>query len=525
MKVTIQSIPDEVLLQIFGYLPSKWDVYSVRLVCRLLGHVGRSALGTKVTFALVPESIARLNEISLHPFFSQHISAITCVTNVFRPFGNIDDWKHSISLAVKHPTDVDVMVWLSEEEWMKSWGHYNALLAAQDAASKFLGTSKGMEIVCSRFTKLQNLKICHYPRGTPPPYHLRSNRSYRFLSRTHCDLRDYFTLPAYELGIFPPRIAVPSVYILGPILRNTSETQLRSLRVDALGIEMFDRETEVWGESDVYSQMMRIGPNLSVLDLCIYVKYDREGWQGFRPAARILANNRAKSFLCAASHLEDIKLKFFSVFHDREYPFYGEIADFWPTERTWPRLRKLRLTNVEVVTYIFMDFLSAHIETLKDLRLKNCLMLDSPQFRRNGRRCVWSDFFIPLVTTFPLTNLSLRGRFKLIKPPGRGLDEDPNLFVNPPTIYAHDVVEGVKVQDRPLTVGRTIEMMVCSGEFDSFLKHEVGGDRELVVKIKQEIIQDLMDYYVLDREGQLSVTIATRHADSYLKSFASGGSF
>jgi hypothetical protein len=218
-----------------------------------------------------------------------------------------------------------------------------------------------------------------------------------------------------------------------------------------------------------------------------------------------------------------MKLKFFSVFHDRGYPFYGEIADFWPTEHTWPRLRKLRLTNVEVVTFIFMDFLSAHIETLKDLRLKNCLMLDNPHFRQNGRPCVWSDFFIPLVTTFPLTNLSLRGRFKLIKPPGRGLDENPNLFVNPPTIYAHDVVEGVKVQDRPLTVGRTIETMVCSGEFNSFLQNEVAGDTDLAVKIKQEIIQDLMDYYVLDREGQLSVTIATRHAD-YLKSFASAGS-
>ncbi|CAG9991199.1 unnamed protein product [Clonostachys byssicola] len=523
MEVTIKSIPAEVLLQIFGYLPSKWDVYSARLVCRVLAEVGRSALGTKVTFALVPESIARLNEISLHPFFSQHITAITCVANVFRPFGNIDDFKGAMGLTIIYQTNGNDRIWASEEEWKQSWGHYNALLAAQGAAFKSLEPSQGMEIVCSRFAKLQNLRICHYPRGTPPPYHLHSNRSYEFLSKTHGDLRDYFTLPAYEVGIFPPNIAVPGVHILGPILSNTNADQLRSLRVDALGIEAFDEEREVWFEDNVYPEMLKVGPNLSVLDLCIYVKYDREGWQGFRAANRIMANNRAKSFLSAASQLEDVKLKFFSVSHDREYPFYAEIKDFWPTGHTWPRLRKLRLTNVEMVTYVFMDFLGAHIETLKDLGLKNCLMLDSPQFRQKGRRCIWSDFFIPMVTTFPLTNLSLRGRFKLIKPPGRGLDEDPRLFSNPPTIYAHDVVEGVKIQDRGLTVGKTIEMMACSGEFDSFLEHEVAGDRELVVNIKEEIIRDLMDYYVVDREGQLSVTIATRHAE-YLKSFASGGS-
>ncbi|CAH0036571.1 unnamed protein product [Clonostachys solani] len=515
MEVTLRSMPAEVLLQIFEYLPDKSDVSNARLVCRPLADVGRSALGTKVTFALVPESIARLNEISSHPFFSQHISTIAFVGNVFRPFYNFDDWKRDMTSPVPYPSDLPARFWFSEEEWMESWSYYNMLLAAQGTALRSMEPSQDMEIVCKRFPKLKHLQIRYYSLAFPPPYHLRSNHAFHFLNTRHGDFRGCFTPPSYQVGVFSPKVVIPGVFMLGSLLSTTIETQLKTLWVDALGIEMFNEGGEV------YSHMMRIFPNLLVLDLCIYVKFERDGFQGWRPVTQILANNRIKSLLCAASNLEEVNITYFSVFHDLEYPFYAEIAYFLPTETVWPRLRRLYLTNIEVVTFVFIEFLSAHKQTLEVLGLGDCLMVDSPSLRQNGRHCIWSDFFVPLVTTFPLGTLSLWGRFKLIKPPGRGLAENPNLFSNPPTIYTHDVVEGVEVQGQGLTIGTTIEMIVCLPEFTTFLEHEVGGDKVLAARIKEEIIRDLMDYYVLDREGQNSVVIPTRHTD-YLKSFASG---
>ncbi|VUC32168.1 unnamed protein product [Clonostachys rosea] len=518
IEAPIQSVPAEVLLQVFGYLPSKSDISSVRLVCRLFSDVARSFLGTKATFALVPESIARLDEISSHPFFSQHITTIAFVVNVFRPFDNHREWRHAMSCTLQYPYGTPPEIDHSREDWGQSWGHYRKLLAAQDAAFKSIEPSQEVEIACKRFSKLQNLEIRHYDRATPPPHHLCNNPAFKPLNRRHGDFSGCWALPVYEPGFFSPKLTIPGVYMVSSMLSATSETQLRSLRIDALAMDIFD------GECEVYSQLMKIAPHLSTLDLLIYVKHEQEGFQGWFPNHSVLANKRARRLICSASNLEDLKLGFFSVFHNRGYPFYAEAKSFVPRGQAWPRLRRVYLSNVEVVTFMFMDFLVAHIQTLKVLELGNCLMIDNPEWRQEEQPCIWSDFFIPMVTTFPIEKLSLFGRFKLIKPPGRGLQENPNLFVNPPTIYAHDVVQDVAVQDKGLTVGRTVEMIVSSSDFNSFLEFQVGGNLDLVLKLKEEIIQDLLDYYVLKREKEDSVAIPTRHVD-YLKSYVSGGSY
>ncbi|KAK7223325.1 hypothetical protein V2G26_011328 [Clonostachys chloroleuca] len=467
MAITLSSLPNELILQICKRLASDTDLSNLRLVCRLFGEVGLPALGTRVTFALLPESINRLRDISSDPVFSRHTSSVVCLMNVFYPYSTVRSLKLSMTKPLTSGNHVARDAGLSEDDWAESMMHYNLLLAAQDEAFKALETSQDIQIACRRFNNLQNLHI--RDARSFQPDHLRSNPAYQFLSQRHGDLTHCSVLPAFNFSVFPHKIALPGVYLLSSLLGAFTESQLRTLQVDALALEVFQEE------DDVYSQIRKSIQSLHALKLCIWAASEDDERER---ADRTLSKNRLKKFLCSAPDLEVL-----------EVIFYRE--------------------STHGIAYEGSGF------------RRDCAIVGPPS--QGLQRCFWSDILIPLATTYSLATLSLSGWFTV--PAFVEQDQNQEIRILPAMNMEHDRVKDVK-----LSVGEAIEMASCSKEFNSFLQAEVGRRNDLamdtdgsvieglVTEIKEGIIRDLMDREPVRPTKVVTEVVPTRYSD-YLKLF------
>ncbi|VUC20423.1 unnamed protein product [Clonostachys rosea] len=383
----------------------------------------------------------------------------------------------------------------SEDEWTAFWADYNSLLAAQDEAVKQFEPSQAVDAICRRFINLEHLEV---RESFAPPSHLRSNQAYKNLSSEH-SLTNSYELPYIDTQISLPKLSGPSVYLLGSLLRATSESQLRSLLVDPLAVGVFGGREE----TDDYSQMIRTSRHLRTIKLRLFLTDESEASEG------IISRNRIRSFFCLAPCLEDLELTWEVILNTRTY--HVNIAHILPREYTWPHLRRLRLTNAEFAVPVFLDFLSCHGPTLRTLELEDCALQD-----QGLRQCNWSDIFIPLVRTCSLSKLTLEGRFTLPQSSGQNQAQDED--ATPLQILARDRIGDLR---KPLLhVDRAMDLVICSKEFHSFLHSKEEGCRDSINRIKEGIIQDLMDFDPAERAEELQIDIPTRYVD-YLRSFIS----
>ena len=95
MVFTLASLPIENLHQISRYLSSHSDVSNFCLVCRVFGSVGLDGLAPRVSFVLLPESLARLSDISSHPVLRHHIYTVVCLTDVLPRYSTYEEWKQN----------------------------------------------------------------------------------------------------------------------------------------------------------------------------------------------------------------------------------------------------------------------------------------------------------------------------------------------------------------------------------------------------------------------------------------------
>ncbi|CAG9989516.1 unnamed protein product [Clonostachys byssicola] len=511
MPTTLSSLPNELLLQICKRLASDTDLSNFRLVCRRFGEVSLPALGTRVTFALLPESINRLRDISSDPVFSGHTTTIVCLMSVFYPYTTVKSLKLSMTkpfTSGNHGNHAAHDVGLSEDDWEDSMMHYGQLLAAQNEAFETLEMSQDIQIACRRFTNLQNL---HFREDHFRPDHFRNNQAYQFLSQRHGDLRHCATLPAFNFSVFPHRIALPGVYLLSSLLGAIPESQLRTLQVDALALQVFKEEDEV------YSRMKKGIQSLHTLKLCVWATNEDDEKER---ADQLLSTNRLKNFLCSAPHLEVLEVDINGAFFWTAI-YYANSAYILPRDHTWHRLRRLCLSQVELLTSHFLEFLSFHGHTLEYVGLGDCAIVGPPS--QGLQRCFWSEIIIPLANTYSLANLSLSGWFMV--PPFPMQDPDQEIRVLPAMNMDHD-----RVKDVNLLVGKAIEMVACSKEFLSLLQAGVGRQngltldthrsviQGLVVEIKEGIIRDLMDREPVKPARVETVIVPTRYSD-YLKLF------
>lgn len=121
MAPQLQDLPDELLVEVFGYLP-KSDLKSARLTYTRYGHIGAQWLFQRVYFAPRKAAIDTFLNISANPTFARTVTELvydgrqflidlTCYTPYKKAFDTYcyDHAKKEKALyGVGSPTDVDV---------------------------------------------------------------------------------------------------------------------------------------------------------------------------------------------------------------------------------------------------------------------------------------------------------------------------------------------------------------------------------------------------------------------------------
>jgi hypothetical protein len=515
MRLHLTSLPVEILIQICKYLPTSLHRSVFRLVCRVFSDVGLHVVGSRVTLALMPGSIARLHDISSHAFFRHHTSTLVCLMNIFYPYGNFYDWKKAIMVVEDNEPNASIMVSnakLSNAELDDSWYHYRALCAAQKEAYGALDPWQNVENVCRRFTNLKNIDL----RFSDVPSHIRSNQTYQYLIKRHPGFAKMFEEPALnfnedyysEAGY----IGLPAFRLLRCLLSATSQCPIQSLRVEALAVHAFGGNDE----HICFSLMKKRVYHLRTLELGICIESRRiestyvTSDKALQEARQIMSSDRLRTLLCSGPCLEDVELKHDAELWNRTGFLFAKASNILPRENTWPRLRRLALSQVEIETNPFLQFIGSHAQTLRTLKLQNCEIVPGPG-QLLHEKCRWSDIIIPLATSYHLTTLSLHGVFVTSRNP----IQNQQWGVAPPYIDMHDIV-----QDVDLAVGHALAIVACSKEFENFLLGELAESKALTVEaIKKDIIQDLVGSAPPRLRAPMTVKISTRHVN-YLKSFS-----
>jgi hypothetical protein len=384
---------------------------------------------------------------------------------------------------------------IPDAELEESWTSHQSVLARQERVFKALEHSQEVKTAFRGFTNLRHLKITSCETdgqlGTP---------------QTFKGLFDKCLIRPYSSPFYPSQaldyVGLPSIKplksLLGAALSEGRE--ITSLSVDFLDCQFFDN-TE-----STLDTLCKSTHKLRAINLGICLGGPDEDSNPWPDAKRALSTDGLKNFLSSAPNLEEIELLFDLPPFE---PYIANTANIFPLEITWPGLRRIMLSGVEIHPTSFLDFLRSHSQTLKSIELSNCNLVPAhpashsvtqSQVRPQVR---WSDVFIALSDLPYLTTLSLSSRFFSCPIPG----------FDAPHLRMSD-----SVKDLELNIGEALEMLACSKKFDDFLNREADCKSLDAATIKRLIIEDLVDHIPIRSEPPRDVEIPTNFS-SYMKQF------
>lgn len=479
MAIALNSLPLEILDQICRSLPRHRDVSNFRLVCHRLADVGLSALLPRLTIQLFPESLDRLCDIASDPVLKHHVFIIVFVMDIFEPEGStFEEWQDKLAEMAEslHP-NVDFKMLEDEEEMRSSWEGLRHLLSRQEEAFRTLESPRVQDAL-HQFRNLNYLEV----RYSKPRDGASRDETYMNIYKNHPYIHkeNQPFYPSFSGSTYTGR---PGIKPLRSLLRGIGEPGLRTLRVAALDAQFFNGN--VTAEAAEFDSLLGSLRDLNTLQLTVTHDPDT-----IESAESSLSTDRFRTLLSSAPDLEDIDVQF----GDTDLiNFYPRVANVLPGELSWPNLRRLRLSVVEIIPRTFLDFLRRQ-RSLETLELGHCQLPE-------GSTHSWSDFFAPLAVEFALQKLALSGTFGVERPTGWDY------------IDMRDAVDDMELQ-----VCEALDMVVCSREFDAFLHYYKAMPDIDVGVVKQYIIRSLMDNPPA-RAAEITMRIPTDFAH-YFKSFA-----
>jgi hypothetical protein len=519
MPLTLLALPLEILHYICNSLTDHADVSNFRLACRTLSSVGLDNLAPTVSFAVLPESLDRLKAIAAHPVLRHHVYTVICLTDVLPYYESFESWKNHaresnfylgwvVQADDEWARESDILAQarhqISDAKLQEGWQAYLSNLAAQEKALQSLDDPQELIDVFKGLTHLKNLEI----KGSDSDGESLSTQISEKLFDS-CLVRPSPTLarpffPFGSNGYFGSHTAK----LLASLLAAASAVhrEIISLRVDTLDCCFFG---DGGPKAECFAQVLN---NLRHLKLDLVVEGLEDNFTSWDKARLALSSDHLQNFLCSALGLEVLDIQFASDFYE---PFIGNTAKMFPTESIWRSLRSLDLEGISFTPSSFLGFLGCHSKTLRHLYLAHCDLAaaQEPNFPviapagedQSSPRLLWSDFFIPLSGMFSLVSFYISGLFTV----NRRLDPESLDYIRP--------ADGV--QNIGLTVGKVLEILICSEPFNAFLRRKVEGSQNIDADtIKAHMIQDLVDNVPVRTQPPRLVDIPMRH-ESYLKEF------
>lgn len=513
------ALPLEILHYICNCLTDHADVSNFRLACRTLSTVGLDNLAPTVSFAILPESLDRLKAIAAHPVLRHHVYTVICLTDVLPYYESFESWKHHARESnfyldwVVQPDDEwaresDILAQarhqISDAKLQEGWQAYLSNLAAQEKAFQSLNDSQELIHVFKGLSHLKNLEI----KGSGSDGKSLSTHILKKLFDS-CLVRPSPTLarpffPFGSNGYFGSHTAK----LLTSLLTAASAVhkEITTLRVDKLDCCFFG---DGGPKFECFTQVLS---KLRHLKLDLAVEALEDNFTSWEKAKMALSSGHLQNFLCSALELEVLDIQFPGDFYE---PFLGNTAKIFSTESIWRSLRSLDLAGIFFAPSSFLGFLGCHSDTLRHLYLSDCDLAaaQEPNFPaiapagedQSSPRLLWSDFFIPFSGMFSLASFHISGMLTV------------NRRLDPESLDYIQLADGV--QNIGLTVGKVLEILICSEPFNAFLRRKVAGSQDIDADtIKAYMIQDLVDNVPVRTQPPRLVDVPMRH-ESYLKEF------
>lgn len=102
----IENLPDELLMDIFGYLRNRAEIKNLRLSCQSLNKTSSHLLMDTMHVSLSPKSLERLGEVSRHPNISKGIRRLVASVDVY----NADFARNVESFAMRCILEVNGLI-------------------------------------------------------------------------------------------------------------------------------------------------------------------------------------------------------------------------------------------------------------------------------------------------------------------------------------------------------------------------------------------------------------------------------
>ena len=407
----MDHLPTEVLQIICGYL-SSLDVLSFRLSSRIHAAVGAQHMLPAVVIALMPESLARLKDISEHQVISQHVNTLVYQLGRLPEILDYKDYKRKARISNDERIDTPWPPPPAESDKRARKAYDREL--AKAATFLDLAPSKTLQKGWDDYLQLHNevaelentdiefaileSAIAKFPRLAAIRVQCRFKYDETGLPSIHGRYYDCFVLPV-DPTMGDELCGVRPLHNL-LLCASAAGIRLQYLWAGPISWKFFAHDRNglaqtVGSRGDLRELRMEVG----IFD------YDdplHELRETFRDCVRSFSDGCVRDFLAASKQLEFMEI-LFEKLDLAENPLYPINTDNVFGYHTWDRLRRLSLRGIATEEQYLLDFFKRHAKTLKHLALED--------FCLRGPRCSWISVFERTPTILHLDSASIRGSF------------------------------------------------------------------------------------------------------------------
>ena len=364
MSFQLQSLPEELIIQVLGYLP-KFDIKSARLTCSQIARTGAQWLFQRIYFAPRKSAIQTFINISSNPVFARTVTELVYDGSLFLPeLANyksykvfFDDFRVHVDLQVRH-REVASVNWRFpgapdyHESLANSLVSYTRLLEQQQGLFEKQDDYKAL---CTGLKNLPNISTVivlnnFFERNDYAPLRIDDHSWYN--RRSQCEI---------ALAVLPstwPSIDKWDVRGIQHLIRAVSQHGNHVVQLH-IGSESECAPLSIFGNQYVCDDAYRMVRRLETLKVNLYLDESSSEVEWSEQYDRLsFTLSEAKNLRCLA--------------------IGGQIRINVLKNKVWPHLETLYLRDIDLQADDLKAVIQAQKDTLRELSFHNISISSGP---------------------------------------------------------------------------------------------------------------------------------------------------
>ena len=387
MSSQLQSLPEELLVQILGYLP-KSDIKSARLTCSQSARTGAKWLFQRVYFAPRVSTIEDFINISSNPVFARTVTELVYDGRLFIPeLTNYEPYKKALDafavlVDLKEMGDVPLADVTGAEDYHESLAdslvRYTRLLEQQQRVFQnhddYKALCEGLKRLpnISTVIVLENFSECN--DSVPPG---RDDYSW-YHRRSQCEIAMPVRPTSWDPDV--PNLKTWDVHGVQHLLLAVSQHGNHVVQLQ-IGSEFSSAPISVFGNQDVCDNAYRMMSRLDLFKVHLYMVASSSEAEWAEQKDRLSCTlSEAKNLHCLA--------------------ISGVIGTNVLKNKVWQHLETLNLGDMHLHSDDLKEIIQSHSNTLRELRLLSIYL-----FGKKG----WADVAEQIGKYLVLRSISILG--------------------------------------------------------------------------------------------------------------------